>query len=108
MTYFLQLRFMLQEVLNVIMVLHTLIFIVKVSKAKFKGLRVMKKTHTTTKVLNKKTAESCNNKATYKFQISTLFFSFIDDAKVTDFQYKETENLKTCDLKTKAKGVLTV
>ena len=73
----------------------------------------MKKTHTTTKVLNKKTAESCNNKATYKLQISTLFFnlcfgSFIDDAKVTDFQYKETENLKTCDLKTKAKGVLTV
>ena len=104
---------MLQEVLNVIMVIHTLIFIVKVSKAKFKGLRRIKKTHTTTKVLNQKTAESCNNKATYKLQISTLFFnlcfgSFIDDATVTDFQYKETENLKTCDLKTKTKGVLTV
>ena len=72
----------------------------------------MKKTHTTTEVLNK-IAESCNNKATYKLQISTLFFnlyfgSFIDDAKVTDFQHKETENLKTCDLKTKANGVLTV
>ena len=71
----------------------------------------MKKTHTTTEVLNK-IAESCNNKATYKMQISTLFnfcfASFIDDAKVTDFQHKETENLKTCDLKTKANGVLTV
>ena len=72
----------------------------------------MKKTHTTKKVLNKKTAESCNNKATYKLQISTLinlcFGSFIYDAKVTDFQYRDTENLKTCDLKTKANDVLTV
>ena len=71
----------------------------------------MKKTHTTTKVLNE-TAETCNNKATYKFQISTLFNlcfgSFIYDATVTDFQYRDTENLKTCDLKTKASDVLTV
>ena len=62
----------------------------------------MKKLIPQRKYLTKKTAESCNNKATYKLQISTLFFnlyfgSFIDDAKVTDFQHKETENLKTCD-----------